>query len=278
MDLRERWKRFADAFLKFFGLRPFEMRPRPADPYNIYLDIDDPNDKRALRVAMFLALVFHILLFVVRFAVESPVFFPDTRQLITLRNLGPMVNAGGSPKPKTAPKRTEVPKPKPQPLPFPDPTPDEPEPLYEVTPEVAPEIVAQIASEFNLGEINAPPGTGSQGGGGSGGGMGPGAGPGVGPGVYTVGGGVSAPVPIYQPLPLYTEEARKARIEGIVLLQAIIRKDGTVDSFRVIRGLGYGLDESAINTIATKWRFKPGMLNGQPVDVLANIEITFRLY
>jgi TonB family protein len=113
---------------------------------------------------------------------------------------------------------------------------------------------------------------------GAGPGVGPGAGPGVGPGVYTVGGGVSAPVPIYQPLPLYTEEARKARIEGIVLLQAIIRKDGTVDSFRVIRGLGYGLDESAINTIATKWRFKPGMLNGQPVDVMANIEITFRLY
>ena len=49
-------------------------------------------------------------------------------------------------------------------------------------------------------------------------------------------------------------------------------------SFRVIRGLGYGLDESAINTVATKWRFKPGSLNGRPVDVQANIEVTFRLY
>jgi len=51
-----------------------------------------------------------------------------------------------------------------------------------------------------------------------------------------------------------------------------------VDSFKVIRGLGYGLDESAINTIATKWRFKPGSLNGQPVDVQATIEVSFRLY
>jgi protein TonB len=109
-------------------------------------------------------------------------------------------------------------------------------------------------------------------GGGSGGGIGAGTGP------YVVGGGVRAPVPLLQPLPPYTEAARKARVEGLVLLQAVVRKDGTVDSFRVLRGLGYGLDESAINTIATKWRFKPGTLNGTAVDVQANIEISFRLY
>ena len=86
------------------------------------------------------------------------------------------------------------------------------------------------------------------------------------------------PIAIFQPLPAYTEEARKARAEGIVLIQAIIRRDGSVDSFKVLRGLGYGLDESAINTIATKWRFKPGTLNGTPVDVQANIEVSFRLY
>ncbi len=120
------------------------------------------------------------------------------------------------------------------------------------------------------------PGVGPGSGGGMGGGSGGGIGSGVGP--YVVGGGVKAPVAIYQPLPAYTEEARKARAEGIVLIQAIIRKDGSVDSFKVLRGLGYGLDESAINTIATKWRFKPGTLNGTPVDVQANIEVSFRLY
>jgi protein TonB len=115
---------------------------------------------------------------------------------------------------------------------------------------------------------------------GSGGGMGGGSGGGIGSGIgpYVVGNGVKPPIAVFQPLPAYTEEARKARAEGIVLIQAIIRRDGTVDSFKVLRGLGYGLDESAINTIATKWRFKPGTLNGTPVDVQANIEVSFRLY
>jgi periplasmic protein TonB len=120
------------------------------------------------------------------------------------------------------------------------------------------------------------PGVGPGSGGGMGGGSGGGIGSGVGP--YVVGGGVKPPAALYQPLPAYTEDARKARTEGIVVLQAIIRKDGSIDSFKVLRGLGYGLDESAISTIATKWRFKPGTLNGAPVDVQANIEVSFRLY
>lgn len=124
------------------------------------------------------------------------------------------------------------------------------------------------------------PGSGPGVGPGSGGGMGGGSGGGIGSGIgpYVVGNGVKPPIAIYQPLPAYTEEARKARAEGIVLIQAIIRRDGTVDSFKVLRGLGYGLDESAINTIATKWRFRPGTFNGAPVDVQANIEVSFRLY
>ncbi len=277
MDLKERWASYSDAFLKFFGLRPFATSRSTVDPYNIYLDEDDPNDKRALRVAMFITLLFHIFLFLVRFAADVTVFLPDNRQLITLRNIaGPPSMAGGG-QPKTAPKRLEVPKPKPQPLPFPDPTPDDPEPLYQPVPDAAPDIIAQIGTELSIGDINAPPGSGGLGGTSKGPGVGGGPG-GPGDGVYSVGGGVAAPIPITQPLPLYTEEARKARVEGIVLLQAIIRKDGSVDSFKVIRGLGYGLDESAINTIATKWRFRPGTLNGRPVDVQANIEVTFRLY
>ena len=118
----------------------------------------------------------------------------------------------------------------------------------------------------------AGPGSGGGFGGGSGGGVGSGQGP------YVVGGGVRPPAPVFQPLPMYTENARKARVEGIVLIQAIVRKDGNVDSFKVLRGLGYGLDESAIGTIASKWKFKPGTYNGQAVDVQCNIEVSFRLY
>ena len=108
--------------------------------------------------------------------------------------------------------------------------------------------------------------------GGSGGGIGSGVGP------YVMGSGVKEPVVLRQPLPPYTEEARKMRAEGIVVLQAIVRKDGSVDSFKVIKGLGYGLDESAIRTIASKWRFQPGMYKGKPVDVVVDIEVAFSIY
>jgi TonB family protein len=110
---------------------------------------------------------------------------------------------------------------------------------------------------------------------GMGGGIGAGVGPG--PGVYAAGGDVTKPVGLTQPLPPYTDEARDARIEGIMLLKAVIRKDGSVTNVQVIRGLGYGLDERAVETIARKWRFQPGTKNGQPVNVLATIEVAFKL-
>jgi TonB family protein len=94
-------------------------------------------------------------------------------------------------------------------------------------------------------------------------------------GPYVIGDGVQAPVPLVKPQPSYTLEARKAHITGIVVLQAIIRKDGSVDSLKVIKGLGYGLDESAMNTISAKWRFKPATINDNPVDMIANIEVRF---
>jgi TonB family protein len=85
------------------------------------------------------------------------------------------------------------------------------------------------------------------------------------------------PVAFASPNPEYTEEARQELIEGIIILQAIIGTDGIVDSAKVVKGLGYGLDESAINTVSAKWRFKPAMLNGMPVCVQIAITVSFRL-
>jgi TonB family protein len=96
--------------------------------------------------------------------------------------------------------------------------------------------------------------------------------------VFKVGKGVTAPVALERPLPAYTEEARKAHAEGIVVLQGIIRKNGSIDTLKVLKKLGYGLDESAMKTIASEWHFKPGLRNGAPVDVLADIEISFKFY
>jgi protein TonB len=122
------------------------------------------------------------------------------------------------------------------------------------------------------------PGFGPGSGGGAGGGTGGGFGPGVGPGVYTMGmAGIRNPECIYQTLPEYTEEARRLKVTGVVVLQVIIRSSGKVDNPRVVRGLGHGLDESAIEAVMTKWRFKPGTKDGSPVDVIANIEVLYNL-
>ncbi|HYO84221.1 MAG TPA: energy transducer TonB [Bryobacteraceae bacterium] len=119
-------------------------------------------------------------------------------------------------------------------------------------------------------------GTGGGVGSGSGVGFGPGSGAGTGGGVYKIGGGVSAPVPIFKPEPEYSEEARKAKFQGAVLLSIVILPDGTTSNLRVSRALGLGLDEKAIEAVR-KWRFRPSLKDGKPVPVTANVEVNFRL-
>ncbi len=89
--------------------------------------------------------------------------------------------------------------------------------------------------------------------------------------------GLQDPIAVSKPRPAYTPEAKAAKVEGVMLLQAVILKDGSVGEMKVIRGLGYGLDESAMATVRQSWLFKPGLRNGQAVNVLINIEISFRL-
>ena len=95
--------------------------------------------------------------------------------------------------------------------------------------------------------------------------------------VYRIGSGIINPVPIVQTTPSYTDAAIKAKVEGLVQIQAIVRKDGRLDSFKVIRGLGHGLDEQAVQELKTNWRFRPGLLGRSPVDVLVTIEVRFGL-
>ncbi len=111
---------------------------------------------------------------------------------------------------------------------------------------------------------------------GKGGGFGPGEGGGMGGGVYRVGGGVSAPSVLYKVDPEYSEEARKAKYSGTVLLSLIVDAQGKAQNVKVVRSLGLGLDEKAMEAVM-KWKFKPGMKNGVAVAVLATIEVNFRL-
>lgn len=99
----------------------------------------------------------------------------------------------------------------------------------------------------------------------------------MGNGPYKRGWGVVTPKEIFHPLPSYTEKARQARASGCVVVECVVHKDGTVGECKILRGLGYGLDESAIHTITTKWRFKPGIYKGKPVDVLVLAEVVFKI-
>ncbi len=121
-------------------------------------------------------------------------------------------------------------------------------------------------------------GSGSGGGVGSGkgGGFGPGEGGGVGGGVYRVGGGVTAPSLLFKVEPEYSEEARKAKYQGTVLLYIEVDPSGKATNIRVARSLGLGLDEKAMEAVR-KWKFKPGYKDGKPVTVAATIEVNFRL-
>jgi len=201
---------------------------------------------------------------------------------------------GGGKHQLTPPSLGKLPKPAEKQFVPPDPEPPKnPDPTLIVEPTVVAPQLAQLPSLnlLNIGDpqgIPGPPSSGPGSGGGIGNGTGRGVGlgngPGVGPGegggygggIFRVGGGVSAPTIIKKVDPQYSEEARKARYQGTVVLEAIVQKDGSVQIVRVVRSLGFGLDEKAIEALR-QWKFSPAKQNGVPVPVALNIEVNFNL-
>jgi protein TonB len=96
------------------------------------------------------------------------------------------------------------------------------------------------------------------------------------PGTVSVGNGVMPPKVKSRVQPEYNSIARSAGISGTVLLEAIVRKTGQIEIVRVIRPLGYGLEENAADALS-QWVFEPGSRNGQPVDVVLYVEVNFNL-
>ncbi len=171
---------------------------------------------------------------------------------------------------------------------------DNPKLAVEPTVVVPPQVNLANNKLPNFGDPKAaipagPPsnGTGSGGGigSGSGGGIGQGTGPGVGEGrgggvgggVFRVGGGVSAPRALDTPDPEYSEEARKAKYQGVVVLWLIVDQNGKPRDIKVSRSLGMGLDQKAVEAVRN-WKFEPAMKDGKPVAVQINVEVNFRLY
>ena len=169
--------------------------------------------------------------------------------------------------------------------------PDNPKLVMDPTLIIQPDANIPKVNTNELGDplaksLQASNGFGSGGGmgNGRGGGVGPGSGPGFGPGsggnmgggAYRIGGGVSPPSILYKVEPEYSEEARKAKFQGTVLLFVVVDEKGNPRDIRILRPLGLGLDQKAVEAVE-KWKFSPGKKDGKPVPVQAQIEVNFRL-
>jgi periplasmic protein TonB len=199
---------------------------------------------------------------------------------------------------RTEPKRAKVETP-PKPARPPEPRPVEKPPDVPVAPQASPvppvvAPVVPVAPDLrNLpGVVQQPaalppsagPGTGGGSGTGKGTGMGEGKGPGIGDGEgggtgggpYRPGSGITPPSVLREVKPQYTEEARRLGVEGDVVLEIVVRADGSVGQISLVHRLGSGLDQRAVDAVR-QWRFSPARRHGTPVDVLVEVAVEFKL-
>jgi protein TonB len=159
------------------------------------------------------------------------------------------------------------------------------QPKIQIEPTIEVQKDIKMASSIpQIGVANSPlvgmsmgNGRGTGLGSGNGSGLGPGSGGNTGGGPKRIGGGVSAPVLIYSVEPEFSEEARKAKVAGNVLVNLYVDQNGLPSHVRVIRGVGMGLDEKAVEAVK-QYRFKPAMENGKPVLVELNVEVNFQIF
>lgn len=211
----------------------------------------EPESRTPLRVAVIATIAFHALLFVISFPTMRP------RALQAAQAPKAFVVQAVRFKPPPPAKAEPIPQRKTKKIPIPDPTPDEPEPLIREQLFEAPQLEIDGIADvlFDLPEAPSP------------------AGP---PGTLFVEGDVLPPKKTYAPLPNYTEEARQARVQGVVILQAVVDTLGHVGYVKVLKGLPEGLTESAVQVVQ-EWRYEPATLNGEPVPVYINLTVNFSL-
>jgi TonB family protein len=253
--------------------------------------------------AFSVSLATHIAgLLLVLFVLSLPgVPIPTTPESLSLRNIiwtaqpGPGGGGGGGgnktpepPRKAELPDKQKVTIPAAQPPKMQAPEPPKPEQINVPAQPVAsgvqelPGAISQVTSPSLSQGIGsgggAGTGTGTGIGSGQGSGLGPGYGGGFGGGAYRPGNGVTSPQLIREVKPTYTADAMRAKIQGVVWLEAVVMENGSVGQVRVTRSLDptFGLDQEAEKTVK-KWLFRPGTRLGQPVPVLIEIEMSFTL-
>jgi periplasmic protein TonB len=159
------------------------------------------------------------------------------------------------------------------------------EPKIHIEPTIELQQDVKMASSIpQIGVANSPlvgmsmgSGLGSGMGSGNGSGFGPGSGGNTGGGARQVGGGVSAPVLVFKVDPEFSEEARKSKTAGNVLVDLWVDEKGNPSHVHVVRGIGMGLDEKAVAAVKL-YKFRPAMENGKPVTVEMNVDVTFNIF
>ncbi len=241
------------------------------------------------------AIAIALLILIVRMLPDKVVqsILPNRiEDIVYLVDPGPGGGGGGGNKSPEPPKQAQVKAQDKVNVPAAEPVKPVPIPEPEKIPETLPDNLLTVplqnlgaAPTVAVGDVTGAAnsnsrgsGTGSGVGPGQGSGLGPGSGGGTGGGIHNIGNGVSTPVPTYQPKPKYTADAMRAKVQGTVAMSAVVLPDGTVTDIRVVRSLdqSFGLDEEAKKT-AAQWRFRPGLLKGEPVAVRILIELDFNL-
>ena len=208
------------------------------------------RDRRLLRIAMAVAAGFHVVLFLIHFPEmtrEAKAGVERERKIFVVQQ--PKF------KPPEVQQQQQIMRPRQVRVPIPDPTPDEPEPIREIAPEEDVQVAAPDDAIF--GVPDAPPA------------------PQEGP--IRVGfGQMKEPKKLVDTKPIYPETARRARLQGVVILEIIVDKQGSVRSWKVLRPLSLGLTEAAIEAVK-QWKYEPPMYNGRPVEVLITVTMRFSL-
>jgi len=210
---------------------------------------EESEDRRTRNWAIVGAVIFHLIFLIIQLPeiMEAQDTEKEKAKVFVIKQV--------QFKPPPPQQKKELPKPRAKKVPIPDPTPDEPEPIRDVE-EIEPDIDLPD-TDVIFGVPEGPP-------------------PSEPTGPILVGGDVKPPEKLYAPQPQYTEIARKARIQGVVIVQAIIDKTGMVTNVKVLKGLPMGLEQAAAEAVK-KWKFNPATLNGKPVAVYYNLTINYRL-
>ena len=216
---------------------------------------EEAQDRKFLRIALLLAAIFHVVVFAITF----PTFAAAIKEVKQVKAKVYVVKQVKFKQPPPRQDQQQILRPKSKKVPIPDPTPDEPEPIRDDANQEEIDFIADPNLVLGVPDGAPPPPSEP-----------------TGPIRFVVGGKITEPEKLSGPVPLYPEAARRARIQGVVVLECIIGKNGEVTDVKVLRGLPLGLTESAVDAVRS-WKFKPSTLNEKPVEVLYILTVRFNL-